>query len=83
MEQTSKTFVCISNYFKGEAFLKSLKNQGNTVFLITSEKLRGKPWPHEHIEEIFYMPGQDLEWNMEHLLLGVADLMKSLSLIHI
>lgn len=77
MEQTSKTFVCISNYFKGEAFLKSLKNQGNTVFLITTEKLRGKPWPHDHIEEIFYMPGQDLEWNMEHLLLGVADLMKS------
>ena len=77
MEQTSKTFVCISNYFKGEAFLKSLKNQGNTVFLITSEKLRGKPWPHDHIREIFYMPGQDLEWNMEHLLLGVADLMKS------
>lgn len=77
MEQTSKTFLCISNYFKGEAFLKSLKNQGNTVFLITSEKLRGKPWPHDHIEEIFYMPGQDLDWNMEHLLFGVADLMKS------
>jgi len=77
MEPISKTFLCISNYFKGEAFLKSLKNQGNTVFLITSEKLRGKPWPYDHIEEIFYMPGQDLDWNMEHLLFGVADLMKT------
>ena len=54
-----------------------LKELGNTVFLITSEKLRDKPWPLEHINEVFYMAGQDVEWNLEHLLLGVGNLMKN------
>jgi hypothetical protein len=76
MENT-KTFICISNYFKGVDFLINLKKLGNRVFLVTSEKLRDKPWPHDHIDEIFYMQGQDIEWNLEHLLLGVGNLMKS------
>lgn len=75
-----KTFVCISNYFKGGAFLTNLKKLGNTVFLVTSEKLRGKPWPYEYIDEIFYMEGQDVDWNLEHLLLGVGNLMKNLKI---
>ena len=77
MENSTKTFVCVSNYFKGADFLINLKKLGNTVFLITSEKLRNKPWPHEYIDEIFYMEGQDIDWNLEHLLLGVGNLMKN------
>lgn len=77
MENNSKTFVCISNYFKGADFLISLKKQGNTVYLITSEKLRDKPWPFDHIDEVFFMAGQDVDWNLEHLLMGVGNLMKS------
>lgn len=73
----SKTFICISNYFKGEDFLIHLKKLGNKVFLVTTEKLRNKPWPTEYIDEIFYMEGQDTDWNLEHLLLGVGNLMKS------
>jgi len=76
MENSAKTFVCISNYFKGADFLINLKKLGNTVFLVTSEKLRNKPWPFEYIDEIFYMEGQDIDWNLEHLLLGVGNLMK-------
>lgn len=76
MENSAKTFVCISNYFKGADFLVNLKKLGNTVFLVTSEKLRDKPWPHQYIDEIFYMEGQDTDWNLEHLLLGVGNLMK-------
>ncbi len=75
--ENPKTFVCISNYFKGSEFLIQLKRLGNKVYLVTSEKLRDKPWPTEFIDEIFYMQGHDTEWNLEHLLLGVADLMKS------
>lgn len=75
--QNAKTFVCISNYFKGTDFLIQLKKLGNTVYLVTSEKLREKPWPKEHIDEIFYMQGSDTEWNLEHLFLGIANLMKS------
>ncbi|WP_316929064.1 ATP-grasp domain-containing protein [Nitritalea halalkaliphila] len=74
--ENKHVFLCISNYFKGSAFLRRLSSLGNTVYLITSEKLREADWPHEHIAETFYMPGQDLDWNMEHLLLGVADLMR-------
>lgn len=72
-----KTFICISNYFKGADFLINLKKLGNKVFLVTSEKLRDKPWPVEYIDEIFFMEGQDTDWNMEHLLLGVGNLMKN------
>ena len=75
--ENSKTFLCISNYFKGSDFLINLKKSGNKVYLVTSEKLRDKPWPHQYIDEIFYMEGQDVDWNLEHLLLGVGNLMKS------
>lgn len=71
-----KTFLCISNYFKGNAFLTSLKKQGNRVYLITTEQLREKPWAFEYIDEVFYMPGQDLDWDMDLLLKGVGGLMK-------
>ena len=47
--KNAKTFICISNYFKGADFLIHLKSLGNTVYLITSEKLRDKPWPHDFI----------------------------------
>ena len=75
--ENSKTFLCISNYFKGADFLINLKKLGNKVYLVTSEKLRDKPWPYQYIDEIFYMEGQDVDWNLEHLLLGVGNFMKS------
>lgn len=77
MSKNPKTFVCISNYFKGADFLISLKKLGNKVYLVTSEKLRDKPWPMDFIDEIFFMEGQDTDWNLEHLLLGVSNLMRN------
>ncbi|MBN7815954.1 ATP-grasp domain-containing protein [Algoriphagus pacificus] len=77
MEDQAKTFLCISNFFKGNAFLTALKKQGNRVFLVTSEKLKEKPWAFEYIDEIFYMPGQDLDWDLDVLLKGVGGLMKN------
>ena len=76
MENSTKNFICISNYFKGNDFLINLKKQGNKVYLITSEKLRDKPWAFEYIDEIFFMPGQDVDWNLDDLLAGVANLMR-------
>lgn len=77
MGNQGKTFLCISNFFKGSTFLTQLKKQGNRVFLITSEKLKDKPWAFEYIDEIFYMPGQDLDWDLELLMKGVGGLMKN------
>ena len=76
MENQTKNFICISNYFKGNDFLINLKKQGNRVYLITSEKLRDKPWAFEYIDEIYFMPGQDVDWNLNDLLSGVAGLMR-------
>lgn len=76
MESPIKNFICISNYFKGNDFLINLKKQGNKVYLITSEKLRDKPWAFDYIDEIYFMPGQDIDWNLEELLAGVAGLMR-------
>lgn len=73
---TTKTYICISNYFKGNDFLRELKALGNIVYLITSEKLREKDWARESIDEIFFMPGQDIDWNLEHLYKGVASMMR-------
>jgi hypothetical protein len=73
---SSKTFLCISNFFKGNAFLTALKKQGNRVFLVTTEQLREKPWAFQYIDEVFYMPGQDLDWDLDLLLKGVGGLMK-------
>ena len=77
MNKQAKTFLCISNYFKGNDFLINMKQLGNKVFLITSEKLRDKPWAFDSIDEIFYMPGQDIDWDMDMLLKGVAGLMRN------
>ncbi|MGM0945567.1 MAG: ATP-grasp domain-containing protein [Bacteroidota bacterium] len=76
MEAQSKTFLCISNYFKGNAFLTALKKQGNRVFLITTENLKESPWAFQSIDELFFMPGQDLDWDLNLLLQGVGGLMK-------
>ena len=76
MNNQVKTFLCISNYFKGNDFLINMKKLGNKVFLITSEKLRNKPWAFDSIDEIFYMPGQDVDWDLDMLLHGVAGLMR-------
>jgi biotin carboxylase len=76
MENQIKNYICISNYFKGNDFLINLKKLGNRVYLITSEKLRDKPWAFDYIDEIFFMPGQDIDWNLEDLLNGVAGIMR-------
>ena len=76
MDNPTKNFICISNYFKGNDFLINLKKQGNRVYLITSEKLREKPWAFDYIDEIFFMPGQDIDWNLDDLLHGVAGMMR-------
>jgi biotin carboxylase len=50
------TILCISSYEKGQEFLRSAKDAGCRVFLLTLEKLRHANWPSEAIDEMFYMP---------------------------
>lgn len=73
----SLTFLCISCYFKGEAFLKSCKEQGNTVFLLTKQSLKDADWPKESIDEMFFMEKEEnTPENISTIVNGVAWLMK-------
>lgn len=68
-------FLCISTYFKGEDFLKACKAQGNNVYLLTKKELEHEAWPHESIEEIFYID----EWNDEDVMNGIAYKFRSIN----
>ena len=52
----TKTILCLASYFKGTEFLVACKRAEATVLLMTRDKLRDAAWPHDSIDEIFYMP---------------------------
>ena len=71
------TVLCISFYFKGEEFLTSCKQDGNTVYLLTNKKLENKPWPRDAIDEFFYMENDSNDpTNIDNIIKGVAWLMR-------
>jgi biotin carboxylase len=52
------TILCVSSYEKGQEFLRTCKEMGCTVLLLTVEKLRTADWPRECIDEMFFMPNE-------------------------
>lgn len=52
------TILCVSTYEKGQEFLRTCKSVGCTVYLLTVEKLRNASWPHDAIDEMFFMPDE-------------------------
>ena len=74
----SLSFLCVSTYFKGNEFLRSCKQAGNTVYLLTNKKLEHKPWVREFIDEIFYIEEDENGcFNMNEIILGLAYTMRS------
>lgn len=72
------TILCLASYEKGHEFLRECKRQGCTVVLLTSECLKDKAeWPLESIDEIFYMPDQNHEWNRADTVKGVSYLART------
>lgn len=63
------TILCVSSYEKGQEFLRTCKEQGCRVVLLTVEKLRNANWPRESIDETFYIPEE----------LPAADLIRAVS----
>jgi biotin carboxylase len=47
------TILCITSYEKGQEFMRTCKDEGCRVLLVTVEKLLGAAWPREVIEEVF------------------------------
>jgi biotin carboxylase len=62
------TILCMASYEKGHEFLRECKRQGWTVVLVTAESLQHTAaWPMEAIDEIFYLPEDDGQWNPLHM----------------
>jgi hypothetical protein len=72
------TILCLAGYEKGHEFLRQAKRQGCSVLLVTSLSLQGKAaWPMESIDEIFYMPDQNHDWNREDVIKAVSYLART------
>jgi biotin carboxylase len=75
------TFLCLASYEKGHRFLQEAKNQGCRVYLLTSQSLRDTAqFPHQSLDDVFYMPDDQYEWNLQHMLYGVAHLCRNLKI---
>jgi hypothetical protein len=75
------TLLCLASYDKGQKFLEQAKRQGCRVFLLTSLSLQHEAkWPVESLDDIFYMPDQDHEWNLRDTLLAVSHLCRTLQI---
>lgn len=67
------TILCLASYEKGFDFLRECRQQGWTVLLVTSLSLKEKvQWPAEAIDETFYMPDQDHQWNRTETINAVS-----------
>ena len=55
MRDAIKRFLCISSYEKGQDFMRQCAEMGVKPTLLTVDKLRSAPWPHEILEDIAFM----------------------------
>ncbi|GAB3999753.1 ATPase [Spirosoma daeguense] len=76
MKQLS--ILCIATFFKGHDFMRACKELGNTVYLLTDQKLSNDEWPRDAIDEFFYLPSPSNDPNdLEQMILGLAHSMRS------
>ncbi len=52
----SNTVLFITAEHKGDEMMVAAKEAGCTVLLLTEDKRKEDGWPHDHLDEIFYMP---------------------------
>ena len=72
------SFLCISTFFKGNEFLRSCKQEGNIVYLLTNKKLEHKPWVREFIDEVFYVEEKpDGTFDINQIIAGLAHTMRA------
>ncbi len=72
------SFLCIATFLKGHDFMKACKELGNTVYLLTDQKLANEDWPRESIDEFFFVPStSNAPDDLEQMVLGLAHAMRS------
>lgn len=74
---SAMTILCMSSYEKGQEFMRQCKREGCRVILLTSKSLENADWPRESIDEIFYIPDVNKEWNMRDVIYGVSFLART------
>jgi biotin carboxylase len=74
------TFLCIASYEKGYDFMVALKKLGANVILLTSQSLENANWPREFLDDIYYMPDINKEWNMNDVINAVSYLARSVKI---
>jgi biotin carboxylase len=73
------TILCLASYEKGHRFLEQAKESGCRVFLVTSLSLKDKAnFPRERLDDIFYMPDNDNEWNLQDMVHAVSALARQI-----
>jgi biotin carboxylase len=72
------TFLCICTYYKGVEFMRACKAAGNTVLLLTNQKLEHKSWPREAIDEFFFLDSIDNTFDTyQKIINGLSNVMRS------
>lgn len=72
------SFLCIATFHKGQEFLRACKALGNTVYLLTDQKLANADWPREAIDDIFYLASpSNAPYDLENMITGLAHVMRS------
>ncbi|WP_080238660.1 ATP-grasp domain-containing protein [Spirosoma rigui] len=71
-------FLCIATFHKGQDFLRACKELGNTVYLLTDQKLANADWPRDAIDDIFYLSSpSNAPYDLEKMITGLAHVMRS------
>ncbi|NBB86679.1 MAG: ATP-grasp domain-containing protein [Bacteroidetes bacterium] len=60
------TVLCMASYEKGHDLLRACKAEGARVLFVTVEKLRDAAWPHDAIDEIYYLPDEASQDDLIH-----------------
>lgn len=72
------SFLCIATFFKGHDFMRTCKELGHTIYLLTDQKLANEAWPREAIAEFFYLPSpSNAPKDLEQMILGLSHMMRS------
>jgi len=68
------TILCLASYEKGADFMRECHDHGGRVLLLTHNNLADAAWPHDAIDNIFYMPDM---YNRQDVLYGVSYLART------
>lgn len=75
-----KTILAIASFEKGQAFLRQCKAEGWKTLLLTSQSLENADWPRECLDDIYFMPDVDKEWDLNDMMHAVSYLARTVKI---